>query len=88
MYKVVSIYEAKTNLSKYIKKAQAGQTIYVGAYGSAQAVIAPLPEKKPIKVGVWAHKKNLSAYKLKDLVGSDADIAADFEASVNQPAES
>jgi antitoxin (DNA-binding transcriptional repressor) of toxin-antitoxin stability system len=43
MNKVISIYEAKTNLSKLVKKAQAGETIYIGAYGHTQAVIAPAP---------------------------------------------
>ncbi len=85
MNKVITIYEAKTNLSKYIKKAQAGQTIYVGAYGTPQAVIAPLPAKKTINIGVWAHKKKLDAYDSQDLVGPDADIATDFEASVDKP---
>ena len=53
MDKVISIHEAKTNLSKLVKKAKAGQTIYIGAYGKAEAVISPLPQKKAgIKFGV------------------------------------
>lgn len=84
MSEVISIYEAKTNLSKYIKKAQAGETVYVGAYGVPQAVIAPLPARKPVKIGVWAHKKKLNAYQLDDLVGPDSDIANDFEKSLNR----
>lgn len=87
MDKIISIYEAKTNLSKYIKKAQAGQTIYVGAYGTPQAIIAPIPAKKPINIGVWAHKKKLNAYQTEDLIGPDPDIAADFEDSINRPLE-
>jgi len=71
MDKVISIYEAKTNLSKYIKKAQAGQTIYVGAYGTPQAVIAPLPVKKKINIGVWAHKKQIN---YDDIIESDPEI--------------
>ena len=52
MDKVISIYEAKTNLSKLVKKAKAGQTIYIGAYGKPEAVISPLPQKKAgIKFG-------------------------------------
>jgi len=31
--KTVSIHEAKTNLSKLVKRAEAGETIYIGAYG-------------------------------------------------------
>ena len=85
MTKVISIYEAKTHLSKLVKQAQAGETIYIGAYGNPQAVIAPAPAKKPIKIGVWAHKKIAHAYKVKDLVGPDSDISVDFEESLKQP---
>lgn len=85
MSKVVTIYDAKTNLSKYIKKAEAGQTIYVGAFGKAQAVIAPIPAKKPIQIGIWAHKKKANAYKPGDLDGPDPDILSDFEESLNKP---
>lgn len=85
MIKVVSIYEAKTHLSKLVKKAQAGETIYIGAYGHSQAVIAPVPIKKPIKIGIWAHKKKINAYNSKDLIGPDTDINADFEVSLGQP---
>jgi antitoxin (DNA-binding transcriptional repressor) of toxin-antitoxin stability system len=85
MIKVMSIYETKTNLSKLVKKAQAGETIYIGAYGHPQAVIAPVPLKKPIKIGIWSHKKQANAYSSDDLVGSDPDINADFEESLNRP---
>lgn len=87
MSKVISIYEARTNLSKYIKKAQAGQTIYVGAYGTPQAVIAPLPAHQPIKIGVWKHKKKAGAYDEADLVVPDTEVATDFEASTERSVE-
>lgn len=85
MDKVITIYEAKTNLSKLVKKAQAGETIYIGAYGQAQAVISPIPARKPIKIGVWAHKKKPLAYKDEDIIGPDADIIAEFEKSAKAP---
>lgn len=85
MTKVISIYEAKTYLSKMVKQAQAGETIYIGAYGNPQAVIAPPPVKKPIKIGIWAHKKIPHAYKTKDLVDPDPQASADFEKSSEQP---
>ncbi len=84
MTKVVSIYDAKTNLSKLVKKAQAGETIYIGAYGQPQAVISPLPAKQKVKIGVWDHKKVANAYKDKDLIEPDQDIIRDFERSINQ----
>lgn len=85
MSDVIKIYEAKTNLSKLVKKAQAGETIYIGAYGQAQAVISPVPAKKPIKIGIWAHKKKPNAYKDADIISPDADITAEFEKSINKP---
>ena len=83
MSEVIKIYEAKTNLSKLVKKAQAGETIYIGAYGHAQAVISPLPASKPLKIGVWAHKK--IGYKDKDIVGPDPAITKLFEDSKVMP---
>ncbi len=44
MNEVISIHEAKTNLSKLVKKAKAGETIYIGAYGNPEVIIAPLPK--------------------------------------------
>lgn len=85
MTKVVSIYEAKTHLSQLIKKAQAGETIYIGAYGQPQAVIAPTPTKKPIRIGVLAHKYKPGDLKDKDIIGPDPDIETDFEKSIDRP---
>ncbi len=85
MSKVHSIYEAKTHLSNLVKKAQAGETIYVGAYGHAQAVISPIPVKKSLNIGIWAHKKIPHAYKTDELVGTDQEISQDFEDSTDRP---
>lgn len=70
----ISIYEAKTNLSKLVKRAQAGETIYIGSYGNPQAVLTPLPEKKPIVFGVFENQKVPNAYKDEDLINSDPEI--------------
>jgi len=37
--KTIPIHEAKSNLSKLVKRAAAGETIYIGAYGKPEAVI-------------------------------------------------
>lgn len=83
MDKVIPIYQAKTQFSDLVKQAQAGKTIYVGAYGHAQAVISPIPKKQKINIGVWAHK--YKPYDDADLVGPDPDIIKDFEDSANRP---
>jgi antitoxin (DNA-binding transcriptional repressor) of toxin-antitoxin stability system len=47
----IPMHEAKSNLSKLVKRAAAGETIYIGAYGKPEAMlIAPeaLPKKKPV----------------------------------------
>jgi len=42
----VTIYEAKTNLSKLVKRAAAGETVYIGSYGRPEAVLTSVnPEK-------------------------------------------
>ena len=76
----ISIYEAKTNLSKLVKRAEAGETIYIGSYGNPQAVLSPIPMKPKIQIGVWAHKSIKNAYKYEDLVNSDPEIVALMEA--------
>ena len=43
----IPIHEAKTNLSKLIKRAAAGETIYIGAYGKPEAVLTAVsPEQR------------------------------------------
>ena len=47
MEKTIPIHEAKSNLSKLVKRAAAGETIYIGAYGKPEAMItAVLPAKQ------------------------------------------
>ena len=47
----IPIHVAKTNLSQLVKRAAAGETIYIGAYGKPEAIIVSpesLPQKKPV----------------------------------------
>ena len=55
---VISMHQAKSSLSQLIKKAMAGEDVYIGAYGKAEAKIIPvntddIPQKK---IGVLAGK--------------------------------
>ena len=43
--KTVSIHEAKTNFSKLVKRAEAGETIYIGAYGKPAVVMTAVDQK-------------------------------------------
>jgi len=73
MDKVITIYDAKANLSKLVKRAQAGKMVYIGAFGIPQAVIAPLPTKPKIKLGVWQGKHKIT-YSDDDLVNTDPEL--------------
>ena len=43
----IPIHEAKSNLSRLIKRAAAGETIYIGAYGKPEAVLCAVsPEQQ------------------------------------------
>lgn len=85
MTNVVSISEAKANLSKLVKRAHAGEVIYLGAYGHAEAVLAPVPARHRIAVGVWKERRRPGfAYGADDIVGPDADISEAMEQSIDE----
>jgi antitoxin (DNA-binding transcriptional repressor) of toxin-antitoxin stability system len=55
--RVISMHQAKSNLSSLVKRAAAGETLLIGAYGHAEAMLVPINNiqlKK--KVGVLAGK--------------------------------
>ena len=76
MSKVITIYDAKTNLSKYVKQAKAGKPVYIGSYGQREVVLmAAEPAKNTVKFGVAAGKIQ---YTDTALEGPDDDIQALF----------
>jgi len=84
MNKVITIHEAKTHLSKYIKQAKAGQPVSIGAFGKEEVILTVSnPKKKPLKLGIW--KDRAKGYKDEDIIGPDPDIIKDFEDSANKP---
>ena len=83
MAKVISIYEAKTHLSKYIRQAKAGMPVYIGSYGNEEVMLVPVPANKPVKMGIWKGRKK--GYKDEDIVGPDPSTIKDFEDSLNRP---
>jgi antitoxin (DNA-binding transcriptional repressor) of toxin-antitoxin stability system len=47
----IPIHKAKSTLSQLVKRAAAGETIYIGGYGKAEVALVStdaLPKKKPI----------------------------------------
>ena len=55
---VVSMHQAKSTLSQLINRAEQGETVYIGAWGKAQAKIVPLDynEKPKKQFGILAGK--------------------------------
>lgn len=54
---IIPMHQAKSNLSSLVKRAAAGETVLIGAYGHAEAMLVPICStllKK--KVGVLAGK--------------------------------
>lgn len=70
--KVVTIYDAKTNLSKYIKQAKLGHPVYIGSYGEQEVVLMAVPPaKNVIKFGVATDTFHYDDSAIK---GVDKDI--------------
>ncbi len=82
---VVSIYEAKTQFSKLVKRAKSGETIYIGAYGRPEAILAPVPMRPRIRFGALAHLRDPDFDDSVEAWGAmDAEFSAIFEESANE----
>lgn len=79
---LVNTHEAKSRLSELIRKAEDGDDVIVARNGEVVAKIIAWPEKRPARtLGSWRGR----VVEHDDIVGSDPDILADFEASAQQP---
>jgi antitoxin (DNA-binding transcriptional repressor) of toxin-antitoxin stability system len=57
MAEVVSMHQAKSNLSKLVQRAKAGETILLGAYGQIEArLVPPEPDRSKKRIGILAGK--------------------------------
>jgi antitoxin (DNA-binding transcriptional repressor) of toxin-antitoxin stability system len=81
---VISIYEAKTQFSKLVKRAKSGETIYIGAYGRPEAILAPVPARPEIRFGVLAHLRDPGFDDSIEAWEADEESTALFEASANE----
>ena len=70
----ITIYQAKTHFSKLVKRAQAGETIYIGSYGKAEVILAPIPKHQKVIIGVWDSKAQPNAYNDSDLIAGNNDV--------------
>lgn len=89
--KQVSLYEAKTNLSKLVEEAEAGEEIIIAKNGKPKARLAPIkqeaPTKEPRKLGQWAGQfKDVDWDEWwRDWKERDKQVAAEFDASIARP---
>jgi antitoxin (DNA-binding transcriptional repressor) of toxin-antitoxin stability system len=74
---IVTMHQAKSSLSQLVKRAAGGETIFIGSYGRAEAVLTCAASAKP--------KKRLGLLEGKLVVPDDfdaplpLDILATFE---------
>jgi len=72
MDKVITIFDAKTNLSKFIKQAKEGHPVYIGSFGKQEVVLmAAKPKKSKITFGT---ANGQFKYLDSSLEGNDLDI--------------
>lgn len=90
--KQVSLYEAKTHLSKLVDEAAAGEEIVIAKNGKPKAKLTPVVDaqrnKEPRKLGQWAtpQSKDIDWDKWwRDWKAMDKEIEADFDASIAKP---
>lgn len=85
MAEVTPIHQAKTQLSKLVKRARSGEVIYLGAYGHAEAILAPVPAREPIPLGVWQDRRVPGFhYGSPSLIEPDTELAADLDHALEQ----
>lgn len=50
MQEIVSMHTAKSTLSQLVKRAAAGEVVYIGAYGRAEVKLVPVGAKeRPVR---------------------------------------
>lgn len=78
---IVNTHEAKTRLSELIREAADGVDVIVARNGHPVARIVPWHPTIPArKAGAWAGQVEFH----HDIVGSDAEVVAQFERSAGQ----
>jgi antitoxin (DNA-binding transcriptional repressor) of toxin-antitoxin stability system len=80
-HKAIPIYEAKTNLSKYIEQAKAGTPVYIGARGQAEVVLTVLPKQSTSQNGLWGSMKGSFKYSQTEWDEATRLVNEDFENS-------
>ena len=81
---VVNVHAAKTNLSRLIERAEAGEEIVIGRAGKPVAKLVPYVQERPNRV-FGALKGQIRI--LPGFDDLDAEIEREFEDSIAKPIE-
>lgn len=78
-----NIHDAKTNLSKLLAKAQAGETVYIASRGKRVAKLTPVKKSYTASdlLGIMKGKIHFAP----DYDKADKEIEEMFEDSINKP---
>ena len=81
---IVNVHAAKTNLSRLLERAEAGEEIVIGRAGKPIAKLVPYVPDRPKRV-FGALKGQIRI--LPGFDDMDSEIAKDFEDSIARPLE-
>jgi prevent-host-death family protein len=82
MSATVNMHEAKSQLSRLVERAEAGEEIIIARAGKPAARLMPLaPAGKPRVFGGWRGKVKMP----DDIHAGDDEIIEMFEESINTP---
>lgn len=79
--KAIPIHEAKTNLSKYVKLAKAGNPVYIGAWGETEVVLTAVPKNKTNGSGIWGSMKGQFKFSQAEWDEATRLVNEDFDKS-------
>ncbi len=77
---IVNIHAAKTNLSKLIAHAEAGEEVIIARAGKPSVRLAPVASPPPRK-GSWLDSLKGQVSAPPGLLETDEELLAEFEAS-------
>jgi prevent-host-death family protein len=81
---IVNVHAAKTNLSRLIERAEAGEEIVIGRAGKPVAKLVPYVPERPVRTfGALRGQIRI----LPGFDELDAEIERDFEESIARPIE-
>jgi prevent-host-death family protein len=75
----VSVHEARNNLSRLIKEAQAGEDVVIASHGKPVARLVPVRRQTGADILKWLEANPMSESRRRTRAEIDAAIAAERE---------